>query len=249
MISTDQTADEPTFTCDLPAGWSVATPDERDSGDLAELLRRHEKRARGWAIASEDDVLVEISAKGAMVRDNIVLRDESGALRGWGSAHDRAAGRMLLTVVVDPRLDDSLGDRAAEVLFEWADEAATKVGRERDLEVQQIDTGAFADDERQQRWLSRAGYTKVRTWWQMKRPVSPEEARLDKRLKPGVVIRQVAREGSGMPEENDLRAVHDILEASFADHFNSHAETFDEFVFRLREDPGHRWDHWWIAEL
>jgi len=38
-------------------------------------------------------------------------------------------------------------------------------------------------------------------------------------------------------------------ESAFADHFNSHEETFDEFVARLREDPGHRWDHWWIAEL
>ena len=52
-----------------------------------------------------------------------------------------------------------------------------------------------------------------------------------------------------MPDEDDLRTVHDILETSFADHFNSHEETFDEFVFRLREDLGHRWDHWWIAEL
>jgi ribosomal protein S18 acetylase RimI-like enzyme len=52
-----------------------------------------------------------------------------------------------------------------------------------------------------------------------------------------------------MPDEDDLRTVHDILESAFADHFNSHEETFDEFVTRLREDPGHRWDHWWIAEL
>jgi ribosomal protein S18 acetylase RimI-like enzyme len=40
-----------------------------------------------------------------------------------------------------------------------------------------------------------------------------------------------------------------VLESAFADHFNSHEETFDEFVSRLRGDPGHRWDHWWIAEL
>jgi ribosomal protein S18 acetylase RimI-like enzyme len=52
-----------------------------------------------------------------------------------------------------------------------------------------------------------------------------------------------------MPSEDDLRIVHDVLESAFADHFNSHEETFDEFVSRLREDPGHRWDHWWIAEL
>jgi ribosomal protein S18 acetylase RimI-like enzyme len=43
--------------------------------------------------------------------------------------------------------------------------------------------------------------------------------------------------------------VYDILEEAFTDHFNYHFETFDQFCSRLREDPGHRWDHWWIAEL
>ncbi|NLJ53507.1 MAG: GNAT family N-acetyltransferase, partial [Intrasporangiaceae bacterium] len=26
-------------------------------------------------------------------------------------------------------------------------------------------------------------------------------------------------------------------------------ESFPEFVMRLRESPGHRWDHWWLAEV
>ena len=250
MISaSDNRSEQATYQSDLPAGWGVFTPDEADAAELTALLQRHEKRARGWAGASEDDILVEISAQGAMVRENVVLRDGQGVLRGWASAHDRAAGRMLLTLVVDPRLDDSLADRAAEVLLEWADEAATRVGGGRGLTVQQIDSGAFAGDDRQRRWLRRAGYAQVRTWWQMSRPVSPDEAELDATNRPGVVIRRVERDGYGMPAERDLRTVHDILEESFADHFNSHAETFDEFVFRLREDPGHRWDQWWIAEL
>ena len=58
----------------------------------------------------------------------------------------------------------------------------------------------------------------------------------------GVVVRLA--EG-----DSDLRAVHDVLEAAFTDHFNSKPETFDEFLFRLRQDPGHRWDHWWLAEV
>jgi ribosomal protein S18 acetylase RimI-like enzyme len=242
-------SDDPSYLSDLPGGWSVGTPDESDAAELTALLRRHEKRARGWASAGEDDVLVEISEAGAAVRQNIALKDPAGAIRAWGSAHDRAAGRMLLSVVVDPRLDDAIADRVAEVLLEWADEAATHVGAERDLDVQQIDSGAFADDDRQHRWLRKAGYRQVRRWLQMSRPVSPDEADLDPAPDEGVTIRRVEREGSGMPEENDLRSVHDILETAFADHFNSHEETFDEFLFRLREDPGHRWDHWWLAEL
>ena len=234
---------------ELPAGWTAGAPDESDAAELTELLRRHEEHGRGWAGATEDDLLVEVSARGYQTRENVVLRDPDGAIRSWASAHDRAAGRMLLVVVVDHDLDPGTADLLAEVLFGWADRAAVRIGAQRELDVQQIDSGAFADDERQHRWLARAGFQKVRTWWQMSRPVTPDEADLDAGVREGVRIRLVERQGTGMPSEEDLRTVHDILESAFADHFNSHEETFDEFVFRLREDPGHRWDHWWIAEL
>ncbi len=233
----------------LPAGWLVAAPDAGDAPALAELLRRHEESARGWASSTEDDVLLHVSARGYLTRENVILRDETGELRGWASAHDRAAGRMLFLVIVDPMLPDGVADVVAEALLGWADLAAVRVGRERGLDVQQIDSGAFADDERQHAWLARHGYTLVRTWWQMTRPVTPDEADLDSAPGEGVRIRKVERQGTGMPSEDDLRIVHDVLESAFADHFNSHEESFDEFVFRLREDPGHRWDHWWIAEL
>ena len=86
----------------------------------------------------------------------------------------------------------------------------------------------------------------MRTWWQMSRAVTPDEAALvddpARWERDGVVVRLV--EG-----DDDLRAVHDVLETAFTDHFNSKPETFDEFLFRLREDPGHRWDHWWLAEV
>ena len=43
--------------------------------------------------------------------------------------------------------------------------------------------------------------------------------------------------------------MHRVLEESFQDHFSSYRESFPEFVMRLREDPGHRWDHWWLATV
>jgi ribosomal protein S18 acetylase RimI-like enzyme len=233
----------------LPDGWTAARPGEADVAELTGLLRRHETHGRGWAGASEDDLLVEVSERGSLTRDNVVLRDPDGAVRGWAGAHDRAAGRMLLVVVVDPGLPDEEADRAADALFDWAERAARRVGAERGLDVQQIDSGAFAGDARQHRWLRRAGYEHVRTWWQMSRGVGTDDGDADVEVREGVRIRPVARQGSGMPDEDDLRTVHDILESAFEDHFNAHAETFDEFVSRLREDPGHRWDHWWIAEL
>ncbi|WP_201931764.1 GNAT family N-acetyltransferase [Nocardioides donggukensis] len=241
----------------LPADWEVGVPDPGDPADVArltDLLRAHEKSGRGWADASEVDVLVEVSERGLRMRENVLVRDGDGVIRAWGGVHDRSVGRMLYVHVVDRTLPDDLASRCSEVLFAWAEGQAREVGSARGLDVQQIDTGAFADDERQHRWLEGAAYKRVRTWWQMSRPVTPDEADLvpspERWEREGVVFRQVRRDGGvGMPDEDDLRAVHEVLESAFTDHFNSSEETFEEFVHRVREDPGHRWDHWWIAEI
>lgn len=237
----------------LPDGWTAGVPDARSlAGDvvrLTELLRRHEHAARGWATATDADIRMELAPADRSTRRNVVIRDPDGGVRGWGSAHDRAAGRMLLVVVVDPGLSEDVADRVSDALFGWGLEVAMEVGQGRGVGVQQLDSGAFATDHRQHRWLDLHGFTKTRTWWQMSRPVTPEEAALPAGTRDGVRIRLVELAEGGAPDQADLRIVHDILETSFADHFNSHEETFDEFVSRLREDPGHRWDHWWIAEL
>ncbi len=239
----------------LPPGWVVGTPDPDDLADLrrlTQLLRDHEREGRGWPAAGKDDVRVEL--QGLRTRQNVVVRDEAGLVRAWGSVHDRATGRMLLLHVVERGLPDEVGRACSDLLVEWAVGQAREVGAARGLEVQQIDTGAFADDERQRRWLAASGFTRVRTWWQMTRPVTPDEAGLvpdpARWERDGVVVRLVeCEDDAGKPVEADLRAVHDVLEAAFTDHFNSKPETFDEFLYRLREDPGHRWDHWWLAEV
>ncbi|MDF9716267.1 MULTISPECIES: GNAT family N-acetyltransferase [unclassified Nocardioides] len=240
----------------LPDGWSVTGVDpsvDADVDRLVELLRGHEVAGRGWAGAGRDGVLVEISDLGTRTRANAVVRDPDGVVQGWGSVHDRAAGRMLLLHVVARDLDHVVAARCARVLLTWAEAQAREVGAARGLPVQQIDTGAFTDDPRQHAWLSAAGFERVRTWWQMSRPVTEAEAGLvpdpERWEKDGVVFRAVGREGSGMPDEADLRKVHHVLEGAFTDHFNSREETFAEFVHRLRQDPGHRWDHWWLAEI
>jgi len=241
---------------DLPHAWRAEPPDASSGSDLArlrELLRAQQTDGRGWPTASVDDVLVEVGAPGSRMRENVVLRDRDGVIRAWGSVHDRASGRMMFRHVIDRELPADDADACSAVLFAWAEAQARTVGEARGLSTQQIDLEAFADDERQHKWLEAADFNRVRTWWQMSRPVEANEADLvpspESWLKDGVRFRLVRRADSGLPDEHDLRAVHDVLEEAFADHFNSNEETFEEFVFRLREDPGHRWDHWWLAEL
>jgi ribosomal protein S18 acetylase RimI-like enzyme/N-acetylglutamate synthase-like GNAT family acetyltransferase len=239
---------DPDDVAGLPARWTVDVPaaEGADVDRLTELLRDHERHGRGWAAAGRDDVLVEVG--GLRTRQNVVVRDDAGVVRAWGSVHDRAGGRMLFLHVVARDLTEQVGRACSDVLVEWAVGQAREVGAARGLAVQQIDTGAYADDERQHRWLAASGFERVRTWWQMSRTVTPEEASLVpspvRWSDRGVTFRLVDAD-----VEADLRAVHDVLEAAFTDHFNSKPETFDEFLHRLREDPGHRWDHWWLASL
>jgi GNAT superfamily N-acetyltransferase len=108
-----------------------------------------------------------------------------------------------------------------------------------------MDASPFAEDHVQRGWLEAAGYTRRRRWLHMSRPVDPTE--LHPPLREGVHVRRVARHENGVPLASDLQIVHLMLEESFQDHFNSYRESFPEFVQRLREDPGHRWDHWWLA--
>ncbi|MBC7595512.1 MAG: GNAT family N-acetyltransferase [Kineosporiaceae bacterium] len=235
----------------VPDGWSATVPDEHDVLDLTQLLHSHETTAIGSSSASVEGVSADVCGKNEVACAHMMVRDANGAARGWASVHDRAAGRVLGAVTIDPELDQPTADDIAASLYAWTEQAAIHIGRERGLEQTQLDSGTFADDKRQQRWAQTAGLKHVRSWWQMARPVVPAEA--DDGVLPDprdeVFVRQVRRGKDGLPVELDLRIVHDLLEASFADHFNSHRETFDEFIFRLRSDPGHRWDHWWIAEI
>ncbi len=234
----------------LPPGWSAVTPTERDVEDLVRLLRRHEQQARGWPGADSENVSAEVTGRGVRTRTHLLVRDADGTARAWVSCHDRAAGRVLVGVTVDPDLAEDDANVVAAWCFTKAEAFSLSIGQARGVDSFHMDSGAFQDDTRQHRWLEEAGFGKVRDWWQMSRPVSSDEVDAFPPPREGVVVRRVRRDdGVGMPEEQDLRDIHFVLEESFADHFNSYRETFEEFVGRLREDPGHRWDHWWLATV
>lgn len=232
----------------LPVGWLVREPVLSDVDDLAGLLARHQQAALGSASVDPEAVSIEAAGVGSWTRRQLVVIDESGRLQAWARVHDRAAGRSVVAVDVDPGCHE---EELAAGLFRWAEGAALAIAQQRQLTTTVMDSGAYAGDARQRQWLSNAGYEHVRTWLQMSRPVSRAEAEPDALppLRSGVVVRPVAEHENGLPVAADLQIVHQILEESFVDHFASYQESFPEFVQRLREDPGHRWDHWWIATV
>ena len=232
----------------LPAGWSARVPGDADVGALVGL-RSAVRRAGSSAPVDVDTVVATVVGPASWTRRQLVVADPDGRLVAWVVVHDRAAGRTEVEVLVLPGTPGE--ERVAAALYGWADRAGAVVAALRRVPQTQLDASVGADDERQRSWLTAAGYHCVRTWLQMSRPVRPEEAGAGAlpAPRPGVHVRRVREHENGLPTAEDLQQVHLILEQSFADHFNSYREGFAEFVVRLQEDPWHRWDHWWIADV
>ncbi|MBM6404413.1 GNAT family N-acetyltransferase [Phycicoccus sp. CSK15P-2] len=228
--------------------WSTRRPTADDAPAVTELVAAHQQAAKGSSGVDPEAILGTLAGYGSWTRRQVLVHD-GDRLVAWLSVHDRAAGRTLVEVTVDPALADADSAEVAGTLFAAGERHARDIGRMRGLRTTLLDSGAYADDLRQQGWLGAAGYTHTRTWLQMSRPVDPGEAESLPAPRAGVAVRQVRRHEDGLPVAQDLQTVHRVLEESFQDHFSSYRESFPEFVMRLREDPGHRWDHWWLATV
>jgi ribosomal protein S18 acetylase RimI-like enzyme len=229
----------------LPDGWTVRVPVLDDLETLVELRGADRLEHTGSASVDRAAIESEVAGPASWTRRQLLAVDPDGQSRAWMIVHDRAAGRTMVALYVDRSVDDP--SPVAGALYAWAEEQAREISMLREVSATRLDASPFADDAVQQQWLAGAGYTKRRTWPQMTRPVTPDEATSLPAPREGVTLRRVASHENGLPIAADLQLVHEMLESSFEDHFNSYRESFPEFVQRLREDPGHRWDHWWLA--
>ena len=231
---------------DLPEGWSSRAPDEGDVDELIALVSAAKKAVDGSGAVESELIAGEAVGEGSWTRRQVVVVDPGGAIRVWARVHDRAAGRCNIDLTADPDLGREVEQTLAASLLAWAEAVALRIARGRGLGGTRLDVSVHEDDERLRSMLEPAGFTRARRWLQMSRPIGPGDTDLAE-TREGVVVRQVARRDDGTPVAADLQAVYRMIEESFADHFNSYRESFPEFVQRLREDPGNRWDHWWLA--
>ncbi len=234
-----QTAELP----ELPEPWRARIPVYDDIAALVELRHLDELQGTGEAHINPAGIESEVAGQASWTRRQIVAVGPDDIPRAWITVHDRAGGRALIWGYFDRDVAEI--DSIAAVFYAWAEETAISMARMRGVDETRLDESPFADDTRQAGWLALAGYTKRRTWLHMNRPVTAADADLEPRA--GVTVRRVDRHENGFPVAADLQIVHQMLEASFEDHFNSYRESFSEFLQRLREEPGHRWDHWWLA--
>lgn len=230
---------------DLPEGYVARLPEPDDVPAITRLVTEHRQRVRGFGSADEEALTEELVGIGAWMRRHVLVHDKgSGDLVAWARVHDRAMGRTMVWLTVAQG-----HEVVAPALVDWIADVGAQVGAARGLERTQLDALLDEGDHEQAAWLAAGGYRRTRRWLNMTRRIEPGEEFPPPR--EGVQVRRVRKheldDGDAVPVPEDLQAVHRVLEASFADHFNSHPESLAEFAQRLREDPGHRWDHWWLA--
>lgn len=234
----------------LPEGWSTRAPEEGDVEEIVAIAQAEKQAVEGSGSVESDVIAGEAVGQGAWTRRQVVVIDPDGRIRVWARVHDRAAGRTNVDLTTDPDLAREEEQELARVLLGWAEEVALAISRGRGLGGTRLDVSVHEDDDRLRSMLSPAGYDLARSWKQMTRRVEAgDEDLVQTYRREGVDVRRVAKREDGTPVAADLQSVYRMIEESFADHFNSYRESFPEFLARLREAPGHRWDHWWIADI
>ena len=231
-----------------PRGPLRRVPTAADAPDVARLLAAHQQAAKGSAGVDAEAVLGQLAGIGSWTRRQALVHDPAGRLVAWLSVHDRASGRTLVEVTVAPDLPEGAAAALAAAFFGAAQRhAATSracVGRSTLL-----DSGAYADDPRQQRWLAAAGFEQTRTWLQMTRPVLAATRRRRARRRAG--RRRAARRAARRRPPRGPGPAGRALGARGV--LPGPLQRVPRELPRVRHaaarGPGHRWDHWWLATV
>lgn len=154
-------------------------------------------------------------------RDAVVAVAPDGALSGYAYYWDRPGDRGYCFAAVHP---EHRGGGIGTALVDWTEDRARRSGRPVRLE-----NAIWHDDEAARRLLSARGYDEVRHYWRMDRPLDGSE-----RASPspeGIAVRATAGDG-------DMRAVHDVIQESFAGHYNFTGEPYEDWHARvIAPDP------------
>jgi mycothiol synthase len=233
------------LAADLPPGLTARRdlrtddgPDPSDADAVVDLVQRCDLAAVGELDSGRDEVL-EMLTSPETVHEDTFLVHEGHLLRAFVWVEQRPGHDETWTdVYVDPSVDGAAllaaglahGERAARRQWELAGGDAWKVR-----------SGAFGTDEALENALAAAGFTIVRRFWRMRADLAAIDAVMPP-LPEGGTVRLVR-------DDDGRRAVHAVLEESFADHWNHAERTYDAFaaavVGRMSEDP----DGWWLLEV
>ena len=210
---------------DLPDGYTFREPTPDDLEPVADLLAA-EQSANGateatldadfmrqvWSSTDFDlaaDAWVVTDGAGAIVAYGQVEREKPDLVESWGVVHPEYRGRGMGSALLE-----RIETRAAELLD--------------GVPAPRFRHAITAGDGAAGMMLDRRGFRSVRHFWHM-------QIDLEGPIDPGPGPAGIAIDG--IDPDEDLPAIHAILEEAFADDWGDHPEPFDLWIEELASSP------------
>lgn len=219
----------------LPEGytWRRATP--ADADDVFALITRNNTEAIGFGDCTLDDVRADLIEPGFDVAtDSWLVHEPDGGLTGFGWAISKGGGQEADVDVIS--LDGPVIEWLFEQVLARAAEFARAGGHARCL----VDKGTYREDTRMREASTAAGFRPSTVFHRMR---ADHESVPVPTAPPGVTLR------TGPGDEQFLRTAHEVLNASFADHYGWFPKSFEDWHQTLEQDSTFEWSKLIVADL
>jgi ribosomal protein S18 acetylase RimI-like enzyme len=207
----------------------VTTEDANDVLDLVVLCDIAEIGEPEYTIDDAEEDIARATHSGW------VARDSDGVLQGYCWVEKRANNTAVIAdALIRPGGDAALAQR----LIDRVREAGRGIDPGLALHMFAVPTNRMKTG-----LLEAAGATVVRHFWRMTIDLPDSPAPVVPALSPGVEVR-VADRG-----EADLRAVHQVINAAFLDHFGSQASSYEDWAPSHTTGAWGDYSLWWLVTV
>lgn len=222
-------------------GFDAGRPRVEDLDAIWQLTRACDVAVLGFGDWSAEEVREQLEGRRSPAATHHWVVSDHGRIVGWVWAADQSGGAIDVDWYVDPALERDPYYLVTNWLV-WAvlGDIETRARADGRTSVR-LETGAYQAHTERAGELVAIGFKRERTFFRLARPVDPTE--IFPAPPAGIVIKPAG------DTEDQRRVTHRILDTAFADHFNHHARSFDEWWNDQRVRAGLDLAHWRIAEL
>jgi mycothiol synthase len=220
----------------IPAGFTVRAASADDAAAIADLINEVTVAEVGVPWTSEAEMRVDLtSPREAGTPPNVLLLDPEGSVAGYLQLYTSDRREFSTLAFVPPRY---WGRGLSAWLISHGEAQALGSSEGSDGPVR-VHVSRFVNNEPAERLFMALGYLRIRTFWVMRIELATAQPQ-PVALPNGIRIRTF--EG-----DMDERAVYDVLNEAFADHWGSGFETFERWRHTNVENETFDPTMWFLA--